>query len=374
LADGKSERDNALLKTPLYSLHREQNARMTPFSGWRMPVQFSGIKPEHQAVRTAVGMFDISHMGKFVLTGPGAIAQLQSLVPSDLNRLTPGAAQYTVLLNESGGIIDDLIIYYEHTDEAGADHLKLIVNAATTDIDREWLLAHLDTAAVQFQDVSQDYVLIAIQGPKAVQTLQSFVEEDLSAVPRFGHLTGMIFGHPGFFARTGYTGEDGFEVMLEPEIGIKLWRSLLATGVSPCGLGARDTLRLEAAMALYGQDIDDSTTPVEAGLNWLIHLKDKDEFIGRTVIEAQKQNGAPRKLVGLKMNGRAIARHDYPVLVNDQPVGVVTSGTLSPTLECAVALAYVPPEFGSIGQDLNIEIRGKQYPATIVKKPFYKRT
>ncbi|MEB3210407.1 MAG: glycine cleavage system aminomethyltransferase GcvT [Leptolyngbyaceae bacterium] len=372
MADGKNASGTALLTTPLYELHREQKARMTPFSGWQMPVQYSGIKPEHHAVRTSAGMFDISHMGKFTLIGPGAIAQLQSLVPSDLNRLTPGMAQYTVLLNESGGIIDDLIIYYEYTDDGGVDHVKLIVNAATTDKDREWLLAHLDTSSLQFRDLSPDYALIAVQGPDAVQHLQACVKEDLGAVARFGHITGTVLGKPGFLARTGYTGEDGFEVMMEPDTGIQLWRSLLNAGVTPCGLGARDTLRLEAAMALYGQDIDDTTSPVEAGLNWLIHLDDKDEFIGRAVIEAQKQNGAPRKLVGLKMEGRAIARHEYPVLFEGKHVGIITSGTLSPTLEHPIALAYVPPELGKIGQALEVEIRGKAYPASVVKKPFYR--
>ena len=338
-----------------------------------MPVQYEGIKPEHHAVRTKAGMFDISHMGKFVLTGPGAIAQLQNLVPSDLNRLAPGAAQYTVLLNESGGIIDDLIIYYENTDVSGIDHVKLIVNAATTDTDRDWLLAHLDTQVLQFQDISLDMVLIAVQGPEAVALLQKTVEEDLDTVSRFGHMTGTVLGQLGFLARTGYTGEDGFEVMVDPETGIQLWRSLLGAGVKPCGLGARDTLRLEAAMALYGQDIDTTTTPVEAGLNWLIHLKDKGDFIGRAPIEAQKQDGVPKKLVGLQMNGRAIARHGYPVLHEGNPVGEVTSGTLSPTLEYPVALAYVPPNLGKIGQSLEVEIRGKAYPASVVKKPFYKR-
>jgi aminomethyltransferase len=374
LADGKNENETALLTTPLYDLHCEQTARMTPFSGWQMPVQYRGIKPEHHAVRTSAGMFDISHMGKFILSGPGAIAQLQALVPSDLSRLSPGMAQYTVLLNESGGIIDDLIIYYEGTDEAGVDHVKIIVNAATTDKDREWLLAHLETATLNMQDVSRDYVLIAVQGPDAVEQLQAWVTEDLIAVPRFGHITATVLDDEGFFARTGYTGEDGFEVMVKPATGIQLWRSLLDAGVTPCGLGARDTLRLEAAMALYGQDIDDTTSPVEAGLSWLIHLQDKGDFIGRSVIEAQKQNGVSRKLVGLQMQGRAIARHGYPVLAEGQPIGEVTSGTLSPTLAYPVALAYVSPDFAKVGQVVEVEIRGKTHPASVVKKPFYKRT
>ncbi len=338
-----------------------------------MPVQYSGIKPEHHAVRTQAGMFDISHMGKFVLTGAGAIAQLQSLVPSDLSRLTPGNAQYTVLLNERGGIVDDLIVYDEGTNDAGTEQVKLIVNAATTVKDRDWLLNHLNADTVSFQDVSRDNVLIAVQGPEAIARLQKTVDEDLSAISRFGHLMGTVLGKPGFLARTGYTGEDGFEVMVDPETGEHLWRSLLDLGVTPCGLGARDTLRLEAAMALYGHDIDDATTPVEAGLNWLIHLGDKGDFVGRSIIEAQKQDGAPRKLVGLQMEGRAIARHGYPVLHQGTPVGKVTSGTLSPTLGYPIALAYVPASLGKIGQSLDVEIRGKTYSASVVKKPFYKR-
>lgn len=361
------------LRTPLYDLHVAQKARMVPFAGWEMPVQYTGITPEHHAVRDHVGMFDISHMGKFTLAGEGAIAQLQRLVPSDLNRLQPGDAQYTVLLNEKGGIIDDLIVYVEDPDEAGVDRVSLIVNAATTEKDRDWLLTRLETDGLQFQDVSRERALLAVQGPDAVSMLQTVVDEDLESIQRFGHHRGTVLGQPGFFARTGYTGEDGFEVMVSPETGRALWRSLLDAGVVPCGLGARDTLRLEAAMALYGQDIDDTTTPVEAGLNWLIHLDRAGDFIGRAVVEQQKQSGAPKKLVGLQMDGRAIARHGYPVIHDGQTVGEVTSGTLSPTLGYPIALAYVPPALGKIGQSLDVEIRGKTYSATVVKKPFYKR-
>lgn len=369
----QAKRNISLLRTPLYELHREHKARMTPFSGWEMPVQFSGITPEHHAVRQKAGMFDISHMGKFVLQGEGAIAHLQSLVPSDLSRLAPGEAQYTVLLNQAGGIIDDLIVYYDGTDESNIDHIKLIVNAATTAKDREWLLAHLETDVLQFQDWSRDKVLIAVQGPESSSILQQYVQEDLASVGRFGHMTGTVLNQPGFLARTGYTGEDGFEVMVDPETGKALWQSLLEAGVTPCGLGARDTLRLEAAMALYGQDIDDATSPAEAGLSWLIHLDSKGEFTARAVLEEQQQKGITKKLVGLQMSGRAIARHGYSVLHEGKVVGTVTSGTLSPTLGYPVALAYVSPELGKVGQALEVEIRGKTYPATVVKKPFYKR-
>ncbi|MCU0566156.1 MAG: glycine cleavage system aminomethyltransferase GcvT [Oculatellaceae cyanobacterium Prado106] len=366
-----------LSRTPLYAQHLELNARMVPFSGWEMPVQYGGITggitKEHQAVRQQAGMFDISHMGKFILTGPGLMEALQGLIPSDLSQLKPGEAQYSVLLNPKGGIVDDLIFYYEGSPAPGEQRFTIIVNAATTEKDKQWLLSHLDTSQIQFQDLSLKQILIAVQGPEAVATLQKLVEEDLSAVQRFGHRVGTILGQPAFLARTGYTGEDGFEVMVSPEVGGELWRSLQPHGVVPCGLGARDTLRLEAAMALYGQDINDDTSPLEAGLGWLVHLDRKGDFIGRSVLESQKQSGVSRRLVGLQMEGRNIARHDYPVMSAGKSVGVVTSGTLSPTLGYPIAIAYVPPELAKVNQALEVEIRGKQYPAIVVKRPFYKR-
>ena len=361
-----------LARTPLYALSVELNARMTGFSGWEMPVQYSGITHEHQAVRNSAGMFDISHMGKFSLTGADVLEQIQKLVPSDLSRLQPGQAQYTVLLNPQGGIIDDLIFYYQGLDAQQQQRWVVIVNAATTAKDRNWMQSQLDMSRIDFQDWSDRKTLIAVQGPNAVTQLQACVKEDLANVKAFGHLEASVLGQPGFLARTGYTGEDGFEVMTDPETGIALWRSLLTAGVTPCGLGARDTLRLEAAMALYGQDIDDITTPLEAGLGWLVHL-DKGDFVGRSVLEQQKQNGVTRRLVGLQMTGRAIARHGYPVFYEGKAVGEVTSGTQSPTLGQAIALAYVPTPLAKVGQSLEVEIRGKLYPATVVKRPFYKR-
>jgi aminomethyltransferase len=357
-----------LTRTPLFDLALEQGARMTAFSGWEMPVQFSGVKQEHQAVRTSAGMFDISHMGKFALTGKDILPSLQTLVPSDLARLQPGRATYTVLLNQEAGIVDDIIIY-----DQGEGEVAIIVNAATIDKDREWLLSHLNKD-IQLNDRSREQALIAVQGPQALQFLQPLVAEDLRQLPAFGHLEGTVLGEPAFIARTGYTGEDGFEIMVAPEVGRKLWRSLSEAGVVPCGLGARDTLRLEAALCLYGQDMDDATTPLEAGLGWLVHLESKEDFIGRSRLEAQKASGLERRLVGLAMAGRHIARHGYPVLSCGKVVGEVTSGTLSPTLGKAIALAYVPANLSKVGQALEVEIRGKTYPGTVVKKPFYKRS
>jgi len=362
----------SLARTPLYQLGVELKARLTSFGGWEMPVQYSSITSEHEAVRNAAGMFDISHMGKFTLEGKKVIDQLQGLVPSDLSRLQAGQAQYTVLLNPQGGIIDDIIVYYQGEDSTGIEKVAIVVNAATTTKDKTWLLQNLNLDEVKFQDFSPEKVLIALQGPQAVKYLQPFVKENLQLIKAFGHLQATVLGKPAFIARTGYTGEDGFEIMVDPEVGIELWRSLYAAGVVPCGLGARDTLRLEAAMALYGQDIDDKTTPLEAGLGWLVHLDTKGDFVGRSVLEQQKANGVQRRLVGLQMQGRNIARHGYQVLSAGQVVGEVTSGTISPTLGYPVALAYVPTKLASVGQQLEVEIRGKAYPTVVVKRPFYR--
>lgn len=363
-----------LAHTPLHLLSLELNARMTEFSGWEMPVQYNGITREHLAVRTTAGMFDISHMGKFQFVGKDLLDQFQRLVPSDLSRLQPGQAQYTVLLNPQAGIVDDLIFYDQGVDASGQQRWVVIVNAATTQKDKVWMLEHLDLSQADFEDCSTSKTLIAVQGPEAVKHLQPLVKEDLATVKSFGHLEITILGQSGFLARTGYTGEDGFEIMTDPSIGVELWRSLLQSGVVPCGLGARDTLRLEAAMALYGQDIDDTTTPLEAGLGWLVHLDSKGDFIGRSVLEQQKQEGVKRRLVGLQMQGRNIARHGYPVFHDGKLIGEVTSGTQSPTLGQAIALAYVPTSLSQPGQLLEVEIRGKLYPAVVVKRPFYRRS
>ncbi|MEA5576789.1 glycine cleavage system aminomethyltransferase GcvT [Anabaena sp. UHCC 0451] len=362
----------SLAQTPLYKQGVELKARFTSFGGWQMPVQYSGITHEHQAVRNAAGMFDISHMGKFTLQGKNLISQLDTLVPSDLSRLHPGQAQYTVLLNHQAGIIDDIIIYFQGTDTTDIQKVVIIVNAATTHKDKTWILQHLDPDTVQFQDISRDQILIAVQGPKATSYLQSLVTANLSSIKAFGHLETTIFDQPAFLARTGYTGEDGFEVMVDHHLGLELWQHLNHAGVLPCGLGCRDTLRLEAAMALYGQDIDDTITPLEAGLGWLVHLDTKGDFIGRSVLEQQKAQGVQRKLIGLQTQGRNIARHGYPVLAAGEVVGEVTSGTLSPTLSYPIALAYVPTSLAKVKQQLEVEIRGKAYPATVVKRPFYR--
>ncbi|MDF0553322.1 glycine cleavage system aminomethyltransferase GcvT [Kamptonema sp. UHCC 0994] len=369
----RPEAARPLARTPLFELCLELKARMVPFSGWEMAVQYSGINTEHQAVRREAGMFDISHMGKFGLRGKNLIEKLQTLVPSDLGRLQPGQAQYTVLLNAKGCILDDIIFYYQDPDPTtGEQRGVMIVNAATRARDKAWIAAYLELSGVSFIDITKEKVLIAVQGPQAKSYLQQFVKENLAVVKFFGHLEATVLGEPAFIARTGYTGEDGFEVMVDAIAGMELWRNLLAAGVTPCGLGARDTLRLEAAMCLYSQDIDDTTTPLEAGLGWVVHLDSKGYFIGRKVLEQQKATGVSKRLVGLEMEGRHIARHGYPVLSEGKVVGEITSGTLSPTLNKAIALAYVPTSLAAIGQQLEVEIRGKNYPGIVVKRPFYR--
>ena len=363
-----------LRRTPLYELSVAAQARFTAFAGWEMPIQYSGLKQEHQAVRTSVGIFDISHMGKFMLRGKNLLPSLQLLVPSDLERLHSGEAQYTVLLNEHAGIIDDLIFYYQGEDNQGIEHGVMIVNAATKTKDLDWLLNHLSNNEIELLDRSDQLVLIALQGRQAINYLNPLTELDLTSIKAFGHVTTKLYGETAFIACTGYTGEDGFEIMVSSEVGKELWRSLLNEGVTPCGLGARDTLRLEAGMSLYGQDLEENTTPLEAGLGWLVHLDSKGDFIGRAVLEQQKIEGVKRRLVGLEMEGRYIARHGYPVICEGEVVGEITSGTWSPTLNKAIALAYIPKSLSKIGQKLEVEIRDNNYAASVVKKPFYRKS
>jgi aminomethyltransferase len=371
----------SLSRTPLNAAAKAAGGRMVPFAGWEMAVQFGGLVQEHQAVRQHCGVFDISHMGVLELRGDGVKDALQALVPSDLFRIGPGEACYTVLLNDSGGIRDDLIIYDRGRVQAEGvetDELVVVINAACAEADTAWIRAQLEPRGIAVRDRKGDGVLLALQGPEAPARLEALSGADLSGLPRFGHreLTlrgGALEGTPVFVGRTGYTGEDGFELLVDRAAGLALWERLLAEGVTPCGLGARDTLRLEAAMHLYGNDMDAATTPLEASLGWLVHLEMPAAFIGRAALERQTAEGVRRRLVGLKLQGRAIARHGYPVLHDGAVVGEVTSGSWSPTLAEAIALAYVPTELAKVGTELAVEIRGKAEPARVVKRPFYRR-
>ena len=363
-------KSSKLRHTPLYPLSIKSQAKFTDFAGWKMPLQYSGVKKEHQAVRESIGMFDISHMGKFLLVGNNLRHKLSFLVPSDLTSLSPQQAKYSVLLNSQGGIIDDIIFYYQGKDKDNREKGLLIVNASTTAKDWEWLTSHLKDFPVTLFDYSGDLALIALQGVQGFDYLNHIVPEDLPPLASFGHLTTKIDNQEVFIARTGYTGEDGFEIMTTPQIAQSLWTQWLEMGVTPCGLGARDTLRLEAGMCLYGQDMNEETTPLEASLSWLIDFN--HDFIARNILQEQKETGISKKLIALEMEGRYIARHGYAIVQENQVIGEVTSGTLSPTLNKAIALGYVSSNHSKIGQQLTVEIRGKQYPAKVVKKPFYR--
>ncbi|MEB3202603.1 MAG: glycine cleavage system aminomethyltransferase GcvT [Synechococcus sp.] len=360
-----------LQRTPLFEAARAAGGRMVPFAGWEMAVQFGGLVAEHTAVRSHCGVFDISHMGVLTLRGDGSKDALQALVPTDLFRIGPDEACYTVLLNEAGGIRDDLIVY----DRGWRDthELLLVINAACAEADTAWIRSQLEPQGIMVVDRKADGVLLALQGPEAAEQLETLSGESLAGLPRFGHRELTLAGATTFVGRTGYTGEDGFELLLPRQAGLDLWGQLLEAGVTPCGLGARDTLRLEAAMHLYGSEMDATTSPLEVGLGWLVHLEMPKPFIGREVLERQSADGVERRLVGLKLQGRAIARHGYPVLHNGEPVGEVTSGTWSPTLQEAIALASVPAAAAKLGTELAVEIRGKAEPAVVVKRPFYRR-
>ena len=385
-----------LRRTPLHGVAQAAGGRMVPFAGWEMALQFAGLVAEHRAVRQDCGLFDISHMGVISLRGDAVKDALQELVPSDLHRIGPGEACYTVLLNEQGGVRDDLIVYdrgwtsssfnnSQSVNNSLAAHnsheLLLVINAACAEADTAWIRCQLEAKGITVAERKGDGVLLALQGPRTASRLEALAGVSLANLPRFGHrelrLAGGASGAAAaaqvFVARTGYTGEDGFELLLEREAGIALWQQLVAEGVAPCGLGARDSLRLEAAMHLYGHELNADTTPLEAGLGWLVHLEMPKPFIGRQVLERQSAEGPSRRLVGLKLRGRAIARHGYPVLADGQPVGVVTSGSWSPSLEEAIALAYVPAGLAKLGTELAVEIRGKAEPALVVKRPFYRR-
>ncbi|WP_028953143.1 glycine cleavage system aminomethyltransferase GcvT [Synechococcus sp. CC9616] len=365
-----------LLRTPLHDLCLESGGRMVPFAGWEMPVQFSGLVQEHAAVRKGIGVFDISHMGVLRLEGPSPKDALQQLVPSDLHRIGPGEACYTVMLNASGGIRDDLIVYDLGAIDSKRGALILVINAACAESDTAWIREQMEPAGLTVSDIKDGGVLLALQGPGAISLLERLSGSDLSGVSRFGHRELRLDGlsHPVFTARTGYTGEDGVEMLLNAQDGRLLWKRLLAEGVTPCGLGARDTLRLEAAMHLYGQDMDETTTPFEAGLGWLVHLEMPADFIGRKALEIAAEQGPNKRLVGLKLPGRAIARHDYPVLHNNETVGSITSGSWSPTLSEPIALAFVPAALAKLGTELKVAIRGRESSAVVVKRPFYRRS
>ena len=356
-------------RTPLYDVHVKSGARMVEFAGWDMPVQYSGLLDEHEAVRTRAGLFDVSHMGEVVFRGPKALESLNRIFTNDLRRIVDGQAQYGCLCRENGGIVDDVIVY-----RRAEDDLLVCVNAGNRDKDFDWLRDHAGGSSVTNESV--DWVQIAIHGPRAQANLPGLTGADLAALKPFHFAEAQVAGIPGTIARTGYTGEDGFEIFCRPDQGPALWKAIVEAGkpagLVPAGLGARDTLRLEVAYRLYGSDMDDATTPLEAGLGWVVKL-DKGDFIGKDAMARQKAAGLPRKLVGFVLTDPGIARHGYDVLHDGEKVGVVTSGTKSPTLKTSIGLAYVPPALAAEGSSFAVDIRGRPASAQVVKTPFYVR-
>src|SRR3954454_14338385 len=371
MSEGPISNGHGPRRTPLYECHREAGARMVDFAGWEMPVQYAGVIDEHRAVRTAAGLFDVSHMGEVRVRGAGAEAFLQRLTPNDVARLVPGRAHYSGLLNERGTYLDDILIY-----KLAADDFLVVVNASNAARDAAWIAEKATgEAGVEVTDQSDDYALLALQGPAALGILAPLAASpagDIAKLKYYGFAQGTVDGVPALISRTGYTGEDGFELYLAPEDAPRVWRRLLDGGAVPAGLGARDTLRLEAAMALYGHEIDETTTPWEAGLGWVVKM-DKGDFLGRDALAAEKAQGTPRKLVGFEVQGRGIARQGHAVVSEGGTVGKVTSGTWSPTFEKALGLAYVPPELAAAGTALAIDVRGRALPAVVVEIPFYRR-
>jgi aminomethyltransferase len=360
--------DTALKRTPLHAAHVRLGARMIPFGGWDMPVQYSGIVEEHRAVRSAVGCFDVSHMGEFEFRGPDALPTLQRLTTNDVATLEVGQVQYSLLCYDNGGIVDDLTLY-RLTD----DHYMMTVNASNIDKDWAWVSRHLE-GRVDARNVSAETGLIAVQGPHAERLVGRLSDVDVSAIGYYHFRQGRVAGIPGIISRTGYTGEDGFELYLPASGTEQVWEGLLAggkaDGVAPIGLGARDTLRLEMKYALYGNDIDETTNPLDAGLGWVVKPA-KGAFLGRDAIERVRAAGLARRLVGFEMVERAVARHGYPILHDGTSVGVVTSGSYGPSVDKYIGIGYVPTALAPVGSGISVEVRGRGQSARVVKTPFH---
>ncbi len=358
--------------TALVEVHRELGARLIEFGGWLMPVQYSSILEEHRAVRERAGLFDLSHMGELFVEGAAAGDALAAALVTDPRTLAVGRAQYSMICAPDGGIIDDLIVY-----RLGSARFLVVANAGNAVVVSDELVARLRNWKAILDDRSLATSLVAIQGPRAAGVLATLTDVDLENLRYYAIAEGTVAGVPALVARTGYTGEDGFEVFVDWARGPEIWRALEAAGreadVIPCGLGARDTLRLEAGMPLYGNELDRSTNPYEAGLGRVVKLEKPNDFVGRAALERVVKEGIAKRLVGLSVTGRGIARHGYPVFAADRPTGVVTSGTHSPTLGRAIAMAYVAPGDGEPGTILDVEIRDQRVSAEVVPLPFYKR-
>ncbi len=356
-------------RTPLYATHRALGARFVEFGGWEMPVQYTGIVEEHRAVRERVGLFDVSHMGEIELRGPRALAACQELTVNDVSRLHDGQAQYSLLCRPHGGVVDDVIVH-----RLASDRLLICVNASNIEKDLAWIREHRGGAEVV--DRSDEFAQLALQGPRATATLAAVAPLALDDIRRFEFRESVVAGQPTLIAHTGYTGEDGWELYCAPDAAPALWQALVEAGqphgLAPAGLGARDTLRLESGLPLYGHELTDDTTPLEAGLRWVVRFE-KPGFIGREALVRQREAGTERTLVGVVLTDPGIPRQGYRVLAEDQTVGTITSGTKSPTLGTAIGMGYVARPWHAVGTRLAVEIRGRAARAEVVPLPFYRR-
>ena len=353
--------------TALSATHEALGAKMVPFSGYNMPVQYDGVTIEHEAVRNSVGVFDVSHMGEFLIEGPNALALIQKTCTNDASKLTVGKAQYSCMPNDNGGVVDDLIIY-----RIKEETYLIVVNASNIEKNWNWLKSKNDVDA-DMRDLSEDYSLLAIQGPQAVSAMQSLSSHDLSQIEFYNFIIGDFAGiEHVIISATGYTGSGGFEIYCKNSEVKQIWDAVTKAGAKPIGLAARDTLRLEMGYCLYGNDINDETSPIEAGLGWI--TKFTKEFTSSDLFKKQKEQGVERKLVAFELDERGIPRHDYDIVDgNGQKIGIVTSGTMSPSLGKGIGLGYVPTVLSSVGSKINIQIRKNAVPATVVKLPFYKK-
>ncbi|WP_164218036.1 glycine cleavage system aminomethyltransferase GcvT [Virgibacillus sp. YIM 98842] len=365
-----------LKRTPIFPEYEKLGGKTIDFGGWELPVQFSGIKEEHHATRNQAGLFDVSHMGEITVKGPKSLEFLQKMVTQDVSKSTPNRAQYTFMCYENGGTVDDFLIYM-----MGENDYLLVVNAANTEKDYEWLLRHNDYKAdeVEIKNVSADYAQLALQGPKAEEILQTLTETDLSSIRFFRFDQEVFLGAlkvPALVSRTGYTGEDGFEIYIEKEFGRELWQMILEAGKSrelkPVGLGARDTLRFEANLPLYGQEISEDISPVEAGMAFAVKVKKDENFIGKKVLKKQMDNGPDRKLAGIEMIDKGIPRTGYEIRDGDKQIGFVTSGTQSPTLEKNIGLILVDAAYAVPGTELTVNVRKRNLKAKVIETPFLK--
>lgn len=361
-----------ILHTPLYDEHVKLGAKIVDFAGWEMPLQYSGVIDEHLAVRNAAGLFDVSHMGQIEISGTAAASLVQHLTTNDVAKLSDGRAQYSILCNERGTVIDDVIVY-----RFSPTSYTLVVNASNAAKDFAWCKRH-ERPDANVSDRSSDFALIAFQGPKAANILQGLTDANLGNIGTYFFARGRVAGVDDVvIARTGYTGEDGFELFIPPDASPLVWQALLERGrplgVKPAGLGARDTLRLEMKYSLYGHEITEETTPLEAGLGWVVKLDTADDFIGKAALIETKKRGLPRKLVGFHMVGRGIPRQGYPILIDGTSAGIVTSGTMSPSLHAAIGIGFVPKGHEAVGTKISIDIRGEAREAVVVQTPFYKK-